>query len=109
MLYLTKHEKAVLIFLAVVIAGGSILNVTFKNVHGITQWIDEKEQFAHKTDVNRAGFDELVRVPYIGEKSAHRIMEHRQKFGPINSLQELGLITRLSSENLEKAGRYLKI
>jgi predicted DNA-binding helix-hairpin-helix protein len=109
MLYLTKHEKAVLVVLAVVVVGGSLLNVVFLKAPGLTQWIDDRERFLRRTDVNAASLDELVRVPYIGEKSATRIIERRQKFGRITSLQELGLITRLSPENLEKAGKYLKI
>ena len=109
MLYLTKHEKAVLIVLAVVMTCGSLLNTAFHHIRDSASWIEEKEHFLHRTDVNRAEFDELVRVPYIGEKSANRIIEHRQKFGSIQSLQELGLITRLSPESLEKAGKYLKL
>jgi len=109
MIYLTKHEKAVLVVLAVVIVCGSLLNMTFRMNGRFTQWIDDKEQLIHKTDVNRAGFDELVRVPYIGEKSANRIIEHRERFGVIQSLQELGIITHLSPGSLEKAGKYLKI
>jgi hypothetical protein len=108
MLYLTKHEKTVLVVLAVVVVCGSLLNITFKSAR-LTQWIEDREHFLRKTDVNAAGFEELVRVPYIGEKSAQRIIDHRQKFGAIRSLQELGLITRLSPGSLEKAGKYLKI
>jgi hypothetical protein len=109
MLYLTKHEKAVLIVLAIVMTCGSCLNMAFKKYSGLTRWIEEKEHFLHKTDVNAASFDELVRVPYIGDKSAHKIIEHRQTFGPIGSLQELGLITHLSPASLEKAGKYLRL
>jgi len=109
MLYLTKHEKAVLVVLALVVACGSLLNITFQKFGGVTRWIEEKERFLHKTDVNRASLDELVRVPYIGEKSARKILEHRAQFGRIGSLQELGLITHLSPSSLEKAGKYLKI
>jgi predicted DNA-binding helix-hairpin-helix protein len=108
MIYLTRHEKAVLVVLAVVIACGSVLNITFRKAPAFTRWIDDKEHILRRTDVNRAGFDELVRVPYIGEKSANRIIEHREKFGVIASLAELGVITRLSPGSLEKAGKYLK-
>ncbi len=109
MLYLTKHEKTVLIVLSLVMTCGSFLNIAFKKYAALTPWIEEKERFLKITDVNAAGFDELVRVPYIGEKSAQKIVEHRKKFGPIRSLNELGLITRLSAESLEKAGKYLKL
>ena len=109
MLYLTKQEKSVLVVLALVVAFGSLLNMTFQKFGGLPRWIEEKENFLHKTDVNRASLDELVRVPYIGEKSARKILDHRAQFGAIRSLQELGLITHLSPGSLEKAGKYLKI
>jgi hypothetical protein len=107
-LHLTKHEKTVLTVFAVVVVCGSALNMAFAQMPRLTAWIEEREHFLHKTDVNAAGLEELVRVPYIGEKSARRILEHREKFGRITSLAELGLITRLSPASLEKAAKYLK-
>ncbi len=109
MLYLTKHEKSALFSLAVIVLCGSLLNFAFTKNLRLLRWLNEEDRFSYKTDVNRAPFDELVRVPYIGEKSADKIIEHRQKFGTIQSLNELGLITHLSPASLEKAGKYLKI
>ena len=42
-----------------------------------------------KIDVNRAGFDQLISVPYIGLKNAERILEIRKEKGKITDLKQL--------------------
>ena len=109
MIYLTKHEKAVLFSLAAVVLCGSLLNFAFKSSPKLLAVLNNEEKFVYKTDVNTATFDELVDVPYIGEKTARKIIEHRKEHGPIRSLVELKLITGLHPTSLEKASKYLKI
>ncbi len=45
-----------------------------------------------KVDVDRAGADELARLPRVGPKLARRIVEERDAHGPFGSLDGLGRV-----------------
>lgn len=109
MLYLTKHERSVLLFLAAVMLCGSIADMVFRSIPSVSRAVTFEDRFIHKTDVNTAGFDELVRVPYIGEVTARAIIEYRQGKGRIHSLEEIRSLPVVYASNYEKMIRYLKL
>lgn len=44
---------------------------------------------ALKVNINEADINELVKVPYIGKKTAKKIISYRNSVGKINNLEEL--------------------
>ena len=109
MLYLTKNEKGVLLSLAVIVLCGSIAQAAFKTYPHIAQSMNTEEKFINKTNVNTASFDELIRVPYIGEVSARAIIKYRREKGKITALQEIQSIPYIYPSNYTKMIKYLKL
>ncbi|MDJ0765306.1 MAG: phospholipase D-like domain-containing protein [Myxococcota bacterium] len=62
-----------------------------------TQPVDEKandtlttrHQWLPKVDINTASFDELEALPEIGDVLAQRIIDHRNLYGPFESIEQL--------------------
>ena len=109
MFHLTKHEKGALLFLTAVIVCGAFLNETFKHDPRWLAWLNDQEKFVYRTDVNASSFEELVRVPYIGEKAARRIVEYRSQNGQFRSWDEVKTATGIFPSVFSKAVGYLKI
>lgn len=109
MLYLTKHERSVVLFLAAVVICGLIVDAFLKLRPQSGRPTTFEEKFVYQTNVNTADFDELVRVPYIGEVTARAILEYRNAHGPIRSLEEIRLIPVIYPSNYEKMIKYLKL
>ncbi len=57
-----------------------------------------------KLDVNKATFKELVAVPYIGKKTALKILKLRKKLGYIKDISQLKKV-----RNFNKFKYYLKV
>lgn len=109
MLYLTKHEKSLLLFLAAVALCGSVADMVFKTMPSVSRAMVFEDRFVHKTDINTADYDELLRVPYIGEVTARAIIAYRQDKGRIRSLEEIRSIPVIYPSNFEKMVKYLKL
>jgi competence ComEA-like helix-hairpin-helix protein len=111
MLHFTKQEKQVLLLVATVFTAGSLTHYVlerspaFKNAVGVV----ESAEIYPKLDVNTASFDELVRIPYIGEYTARQIIDYRQQKGPFRSLEEIKLVRGIKEKNFAKFSGFLKI
>ena len=107
MFHLTPQEKKVLIALGLIFLCGSTLDFVFKK----NQRHDESGsvRFAHQVDVNHASFEELVRVPYIGEKTAQRLINYRKEHKAFTNLEQIKTIQGIYSKSYEKMKPYLKI
>ncbi|MBQ9384534.1 MAG: helix-hairpin-helix domain-containing protein [Ruminiclostridium sp.] len=64
---------------------------------------------AEKININTATAGELCRVSGIGEVTAGKIIEYREKNGGFISLDELLNIGGIGSKTLEKIRPYLKV
>ena len=60
-----------------------------------------------KVNINKAGMDELVALPYIGEVKARAIMEYRDMHGPFNSLEDLLNVKGIGPKTLERIRDYI--
>jgi len=60
-------------------------------------------------DLNRSSFEDLVRVPGIGEKTAEKIVEERRLNGSFGKLQELMRVKGIKEKRIEKLRRYVCI
>lgn len=55
-----------------------------------------------KININKAGMDELLQIPFLSEGDAYRIIQHRQMYGRILSVYELRNIPELSIETIRQ-------
>ena len=60
-------------------------------------------------DVNTATKDELMKVPGIGEVTAAKIIEFREKNGNFKSLEDLKKVGRIGDKTLEKFKEKLEV
>lgn len=109
MTHLTKNEKTVLLVLAAVIVFGSAVQNVFHRFPAVEEAVSSPQRFVALTNVNTASFDELVRVPYIGQITARAIIEHRRAKGKFRSLDELRSVTGVLPKNYLKMRPYLTL
>lgn len=62
-----------------------------------------------KLDVNRASKEELKTVPGIGDVTAGKIIDYREKNGPFGSLDDLKKVGRIGDTTLKKFQDYLEV
>jgi len=66
----------------------------------------EKLTFGLPVDLNEASYDDLTRIPGIGEKTAEAILHYRETVGPLKSLEDLKGITTLGEWKISEMGKY---
>ena len=69
----------------------------------------EEKHLSYKVDVNHAGYEELVRIPYIGDFTARKILKRRRDIGRFRSLAEISSIPGIYPKNSAKFLPYLKV
>lgn len=60
-----------------------------------------------RVDINKAGVNELIKLPGIGEKTAINIVEYRNSHGSFNNLEDLLNIHGIGSSKLFKIKEYI--
>jgi len=60
-----------------------------------------------RVDINKAGVNELIKLPGIGEKTAINIIEYRNSHGSFNNLEDLLNIHGIGSSKLFKIKEYI--
>lgn len=81
---------------------------TYPHLNGILNQMEGAGLYP-KTDINAASFEELVRIPYIGEYTARRIITRRMENGPFASLEELRRLPGIRIKNYAKFAPYLTV
>lgn len=64
---------------------------------------------ASAINLNTASSDELQRIPYIGEKLAAKIVEHREVHGPFRRVEHLMLIQGISDKRFRKIRPLVRV
>ena len=60
-------------------------------------------------DVNTASQSELEKLPFIGENFAHKIIEHREKYGEFRRAEHLLLIEGISDRKFRQIRNRIKV
>lgn len=111
MLELSKFEARVVAVFVIVVLVGSGLNVLSKrypHVWRLTELVDGDRLYPTQ-DVNTATVQELIQIPYIGNYTAHAIVELREQRGVIVDLEQLKTIPGIRDGNFQRFAPYLKV
>jgi hypothetical protein len=63
----------------------------------------------HPLDINSAGVEDLVQIPFLSLNVCIRIVEYRQEYGPFRSLGDLSRISGIDRPLIDIIGPYLRI
>ena len=109
--HLTSQEKIFLICLCVVIATGSAISFFYKTRQDFVKTIElgDVRPFIRKVNINTASQEELMRVPYIGETAAQKIIQRRRERGGFPDLRELYTVKGFSPAFIGKITPYFKV
>jgi comEA protein len=129
----TRQEQITILFLALALLIGSIVTLvkrrdpTFapelhleervvrevNDTVATDEWNQEPEQCdtlsLGKVDVNRATAEELMKLPGIGPKMAHRIVSHRESRGAFQTTEDLKEVKGIGDKTLERLRPHIKI
>ena len=64
---------------------------------------------AEAININMAGKDELRRIPFIGERLAQEIIEHREKHGPFRKTEHLMLLNGISDARFREIRHLVRV
>jgi len=110
-LNLTKQEQFVLISLSLIILLGSSLHYAFKKfpfLNNIVNFVSSNRAI-RKVDINRASLNEFMNVPYIGQKTAQRIINYRRENGRFSKVEELLFIEGIGKNQFNRFAKSLKV
>jgi hypothetical protein len=105
--HFTKQERQVFLFLSAVAFAGLFLDLSLKGRRDIFSHfrVIDDPSFYPKVNINKATYDELVAVPYLGPVTARLISENR----PFRSLEQLKALPGMREANFQKMSKYLKV
>lgn len=63
---------------------------------------ESKSNNDYKVNINKASADELIELPGVGEKTAQRIIEYREKNGGFSNKEEIKSVKRIGEKTYEK-------
>lgn len=97
--------------------GGFYSLIQLKEVYGIKEEsyleIESKLEIDHskieKVDLNKAGFKELIRHPYIDKEITVAILKLKKELGSFNKVEDLIYYETLEQEDFEKIKAYLEV
>ena len=107
MLSFTKEERSVLLILAAVLFVGSAFHYTLKTYPDLDNIINvmDSHVILHQVDINKASYEELVQISYIGPFTAKKIIERR----PFKNIEELKEIKGIKEGNFQKFYKFIKV
>ncbi|MGH9947664.1 MAG: ComEA family DNA-binding protein [Pyrinomonadaceae bacterium] len=67
------------------------------------------ESTAETVNINTASKEELMRIPFIGEKLAGEIIEHRTRFGPFRKKEHLLFLSGISDRRFREISHLIRV
>lgn len=64
---------------------------------------------ADAININTASAADLQRIPHVGEKTALRIIEHREQYGPFRRPEHLMMIPGISDSRFRKIQHLVRV
>jgi competence protein ComEA len=111
MIALTKEERLVVVSLGLVLLLGISTNYFLKK-NPITKrfFAAQKSDMPEhlKIDVNKATYDELAAIPYLGAKTAKNIIFYRDANGAFADLEDLKNVSGVGDYKFRTIQKYLK-
>ena len=107
----TRHERIVLVSLAVVLLVGTILHHAVKVNSRLSHvaHIFESDKLYQKIDINKATLEQLDNLPGVGPVTARRILDYRTQEGVFTNLDELKNVSGISNFTYKKIVKFLKV
>jgi competence ComEA-like helix-hairpin-helix protein len=120
MLFLTKEERQVLIFLGAVALLG--LGLSYLKKIKLTGWPQPlsvereslswplpKEEEARVISLNHADIEELASLPGIGPVLAGRIVSYRQQNGPFDNIEKIKEVPGIGDKKFQMIKEFLSL
>lgn len=82
------------------------LNAVLKNNDIV---ILDKKQEKEKISINNASLEELMEIPYVGEKTALLIIEYRNNVGSFKSIEEIMEVKGIGPKKFEKMKDHIRL
>lgn len=96
------HISALSILLIVLLVGcGKFQATQFKTAPSY-------ERSTEAININSASKEELQRIPFVGEKLAEAIIEHRERYGPFRRPEHLLLIKGFSDRRFRQIRHLIR-
>lgn len=109
MFNLTQQEKLVLLFIFFVTLAGLGINFGIKRIPQLQNLYDKGICLANTIDINKATYDDLVRLPNIGPALANQIIEYRSNNCNFKNIEELKKIKGLAGKRFNQIKDFLSI
>lgn len=110
MLFTPQEKRVLVMFVAGLTLGLSIRYtfVRFPHLTDIVNGIDDN-RYVFTVDVNKATYEELLRVPYIGPATARAIVSFRTEQGRIEDIAELARLPNIRTPQYDVFRHYLRV
>lgn len=70
---------------------------------------NESNDSINKISINTSSIDELITLPGIGEKTANKIIEYREKYGSFKHIEEIKNVSGIGDKKYEKIKELITI
>lgn len=112
MFNLTRQEKSVLLFIALVVLVGIGINYLQKRNLPFKEFIavsPTQTKANLEVNLNRASSEELVRLPGIGPELARRIIDYRKDFGAFKIIEDIQKVKGIGKGKFKRLKDYIVI
>ncbi|MEK6567974.1 MAG: helix-hairpin-helix domain-containing protein, partial [Candidatus Omnitrophota bacterium] len=110
MFNLTRQEKQVLLFVGAVVLSGIAIGYLQKisSSSKVVLPQDPASIIEKKVNLNKAGPEELIRLPEIGPVLAGNIIKYRDAHGPFSSFEDLRKVKGIGPKKLKRLKDYIE-
>ena len=91
------------------VVGALIMGLMLCALAGTAGAADNAAEASTPIDLNRADVKQLMEIPGIGEVTAQRIVEFREKHGPFGRVEDLLKVKGIGEKSFEKLRPYVKV